>query len=66
MFDFPKALLSQYLKLLEKCGVPAASFAECIKWSRYFWNDTLPSSTVSHQSASPRIFLRVQELRDMT
>lgn len=36
MIDFPQALLSQYLKLLEKRGVPAASFAECIKWSRYF------------------------------
>ncbi len=36
MIDFPQALLSQYLKLLKKRGVPAASFAECIKWSRYF------------------------------
>ena len=36
MIDFPKALLPQYLILLEKRGVPAASFAECIKWSRYF------------------------------
>ena len=36
MIDFPKALLPQYLKLLEERGVPAAKFAECIKWSRYF------------------------------
>ena len=36
MIDFPKALLPHYLKLLEKRGVPAANFAECIKWSRYF------------------------------
>jgi len=36
MIDFPKSQLPQYLKLLEKRGVPAASFAECIKWSRYF------------------------------
>ena len=36
MIDFPKAQLPQYLKLLEKRGVPAASFAECIKWCRYF------------------------------
>ena len=36
MIDFPKQLIPQYLKLLEKRGVPAASFAECIKWSRYF------------------------------
>lgn len=36
MIDFPKSLLPKYLKLLEKRGVPAASFAECIKWSRYF------------------------------
>ncbi len=36
MIDFPKALLSQYLIQLEKRGVPAVNFAECIKWSRYF------------------------------
>ena len=36
MIDFPKSLLPQYLKFLEKRGVPAVSFAECIKWSRYF------------------------------
>jgi hypothetical protein len=36
MIDFPNALLSHYLKLLEVRGVPAASFAECIKWCRYF------------------------------
>jgi len=36
MIDFPKSLLPQYLQLLEKRGVPAKSFAECIKWSRYF------------------------------
>ena len=36
MIDFPKQLISQYVKLLEKRGVPAASFVECIKWSRYF------------------------------
>ena len=36
MIDFPKPLLSQYLKLLENRGVPAANFAECIKWCRYF------------------------------
>jgi hypothetical protein len=36
MIDFPKPLLPHYLKLLEKRGVPAASFAECIKWCRYF------------------------------
>lgn len=36
MIDFPKLLLPQYLKLLEKRGVPAASFAECIRWCRYF------------------------------
>jgi integron integrase len=36
VIDFPKALLPQYLILLEKRGVPAASFAECIKWCRYF------------------------------
>jgi len=32
MIDFPKQLIPQYLKLLEKRDVPAASFAECIKW----------------------------------
>ncbi|MDD2502214.1 MAG: integron integrase [Geobacter sp.] len=36
MIDFPKELFSRYLKLLEKRGVPAANFSECIKWSRYF------------------------------
>ncbi|HIJ95781.1 MAG TPA: integron integrase [Desulfuromonadales bacterium] len=36
MIDFPKRMLPQYLKLLEIRGVPAASFAECIKWCRYF------------------------------
>lgn len=36
MIDFPKSQLPQYLNLLEKRGVPAASFAECIKWSRYY------------------------------
>lgn len=36
MIDFPKTLLPQYLKMLETRGVPAANFAECIKWCRYF------------------------------
>jgi hypothetical protein len=36
MIDFPNAVLSQYLKLLEKRGVPAVSSAECIKYCRYF------------------------------
>jgi|GEM_PF-5245270 hypothetical protein len=36
MIDFPKVLLSQYLIQLEKRGVPAVNFTECIKWSRYF------------------------------
>jgi len=36
MIDFPKSQLPQYLKLLENRGVTAASFAECIKWCRYF------------------------------
>lgn len=36
MIDFPSTLLPRYLKLLEKRGVPAASFADCIKWCRYF------------------------------
>ena len=46
MIDFPKLLLPQYLKLLEKRGVPAAHFAECIKWSRYFLDycDKYPAS----------------------
>ncbi len=38
MIDFPKTLLPQYLKLLEIRGVPATSFAECIKWCRYFFD----------------------------
>ena len=46
MIDFPKLLLPQYLKLLEKRGVPAANFAECIKWSRCFLDycDKYPAS----------------------
>ena len=46
MIDFPKALFTQYLKLLEKRGVPAANFAECIKWCRYFFDycDKYPAS----------------------
>jgi hypothetical protein len=46
MLDFPKSLLPQYLKLLETRGVPAASFAEYIKWSRYFldYRDKYPAS----------------------
>ncbi|MDD2735028.1 MAG: integron integrase [Desulfuromonadaceae bacterium] len=46
MIDFPKALLPKYLKLLKKRGVPAASFAECIKWCRYFLDycDKYPAS----------------------
>jgi hypothetical protein len=46
MLDFPKSLLPQYLKLLEMRGVPAKSFAECIKWSRYFLDycDKYPAS----------------------
>jgi len=46
MIDFPKTLLPQYLELLENRGVPAASFAECIKWCRYFLDycDKYPAS----------------------
>jgi hypothetical protein len=36
MIDFPQTVLPQYLQLLAKRGVPAANFAECIKWCRYF------------------------------
>lgn len=54
MIDFPKALLPQYLKLLEIRGVPAASFAECIKWCRYFLDycDKYPAS-ISQTERSP-------------
>ena len=57
MIDFPKSLLPQYLKLLETRGVPAASFAECIKWSRYFLDycDKYPVS--DSESEQVRLFL---------
>jgi len=61
MIDFPKSQLPQYLKLLEKRGVPAASFAECIKWSRYFLDycDKYPAQ----DSESERVRLFLEKLK---
>jgi integron integrase len=57
MIDFPKALLPQYLKLLEKRGVPAASFAESIKWSRYFLDYCNKYPAQDSESERVRLFL---------
>jgi integron integrase len=61
MIDFPKTVIPQYLNLLEKRGVPAASFAECIKWSRYFL-DYCSKYPVS-DSDSERVRLFVEKLK---
>lgn len=61
MIDFPKTVIPQYLKLLEKRGVPAASFAECIKWSRYFLDYC--SKYPVPDTDSERVRLFVEKLR---
>jgi len=61
MIDFPKSQLPQYLKLLEKRGVPAASFAECIKWSRFFLDYC--SKYPVPDSDSERVRLFVEKLK---
>jgi len=57
MIDFPKTQLPQYLKLLEERGVPAASFAECIKWSCYFLDFCVKYPTHDSDSERVRLFL---------
>jgi len=57
MIDFPKAQLPQYLKLLENRGVPAVSFAECIKWSRYFLDYCNKYPVPDLESERVRLFL---------
>jgi integron integrase len=61
MIDFPKALLTKYLKLLEYRGVPSASFANCIKWSRYFldYSDKYPGPG----SQAERLRLFIEKLK---
>jgi hypothetical protein len=61
MIDFPKSQLAQYLKLLEKRGVPPASFAECIKWSRCFLD--FCSKYPMPDSDSDRVRLFVEKLK---
>lgn len=57
MIDFPKSQLPQYLKLLEKRGVPAASFADCIKWSRYFLDYCSKYPVPDSDSERVRVFV---------
>jgi integron integrase len=57
MIDFPKTLLPQYLKLLEKRGVSAANFAECIKWSRYFLDYCTKYPVPGSQAEQVRLFV---------
>ena len=61
MITVPNDQIPQFLKQLETRGVPAASFAECIKWVRYFLDycDKYPVP----DSKSERVRLFVEKLK---
>ena len=66
MIDFPKPLLPDYLKLLEKRGVPVASFAECIKWCRYFLDYCVKYPASISQAAQLALFIEKLKAKKQT